>query len=185
MKKIIFLPLIIVVLMVAASGCMVVSETAIFTASNKVEMPDISGAFTDPKHGTFILRRNEGATNSFSLTSPDKKDMTLIFEPLPTKGRYVIQAANPAGPEVLLGLCEIADQSVDIYALKPPELAPLTKKYNLTINESGIITKKPDNKKLLAFFNECFAPKYSVKVTSIKPGSSKDMKSGKCAIGKK
>lgn len=164
----------------AASGCMVVSEKAVFTASNKVEMPDISGAFTDPDKGTFILKRNEGATNSFTLTSPDKKDMTLIFEPLPTKDRYVVQAANPAGPEVLLGLCVIANHSVDLYAIKPAEIAALTKKHGLTINEKGIITtQNPSKKTLLNFFNDSFDPKYSVKVTSIQPGSAKDAKDAK------
>lgn len=163
---------------VAVSGCMVASEKAVFKASDKVDMPDISGAFTDPKHGTFILVRNEGATNSFALTSPDKETMTLIFTPLPTKNRYVVQAANPAGPQVLLGICLIADQTVEFYALKPPAMPPLIKKYDLTVNEKGIMTKKPTDKKLLEFFDECFDPKYSEKAASIKPGSSKDMKDG-------
>ncbi|MDR2945143.1 MAG: hypothetical protein LBV79_00125, partial [Candidatus Adiutrix sp.] len=74
---------------VIASGCMLVNEKAIFKASEKVEMPDISGAFTDPQQGTFILSRDEKNTNSYTLTSPDKQTMNLIFTPLPTEGRYL------------------------------------------------------------------------------------------------
>lgn len=187
MKKFNILLSVVTVLVVTAvaSGCMVISETAIFKASSKVDMPDISGAFTDPKHGTFILTRNEGASNSFSLTSPDKETMTLIFEPLGASDRYIVQAANPAGPEVLLGICRIADQTIEFYALKPPTLAPLTKKHNITINDNGLITNKPTAKRLKDFFNDCFDPKYSEKATTIQPGSSKDMKkSGKSSRGK-
>jgi len=175
----------VLIVTAAATGCMIVSETAVFKASDKVDMPDISGAFTDPNHGTFILTRNEGAANSFALASPDKQTMTLIFQPLPTQNRYVIQAANPAGPEVLLGLCEIADQTIDIYALKPAALPTLTKKYGLTVTDQGVMTKKPSDKKLLEFFDACFAPQYSDKVTSIQPGSSKGLKKpGKSSKGK-
>lgn len=173
MKKI-SLVLSLLCLTFLAQSCMVVSETAIFKASDKVVMPDISGAFTDPKHGTFVLSRQEGFTNSFSLASPDKQTMTLVFEPLPTEGRYVVQVANPAGPEVLLGLCVIANQELDIYGfISPDALKPLAKKHGLEINEKGIITKKPSDKKLLAFFDASFDSKYSSKITSIRPGHSK------------
>ncbi len=153
-----------------ASGCMIVSDKAVFKASDKVEMPDLSGAFTDPKEGTFLLSRDAKNTNQFILTAPDKQTMTLVFTPLAGAGRYVVQVANPAGPEVLLGLCALGDQSVDIYALKPAALAPLTKKYGLTIDERGFMTQKPSDRKLLEFFNECFDAKYSERATSIRPG---------------
>ena len=157
-----------------ASGCMVSADKAIFTSSNKVKMPDISGAFKNEKGETFILTKVDGATNTFTLTAPDKNTMTVIFEPLKTDGNYVFQIENKPNPEVLLGICKIEDSALKIYRLVPAPVTALgqEKKYGVTIDENGRITKQPNNKKLKDFFEACFAEPNSVLVTTVKAGSA-------------
>lgn len=159
----------------AMSGCVMFSKTPIFKSSAKVDMPDISGAFStmrDKKKETYVLNRVNGTTNTFTVTSPDKSVMTLIFEPLKVSGRYVVQVQNPAGADVVLGLCEIKDQQIAVRAIKQPEIVNLAKKHGVTIDETnGVITKKPSDSKLKEFFNACFDQKYSEVISTIKPGS--------------
>ncbi|MDL2227107.1 hypothetical protein LJB86_05585 [Deltaproteobacteria bacterium OttesenSCG-928-M10] len=156
-----------------ASGCMVSADKAVFKSS-KVDMPDLSGAFKNEKGETFLLSRVEGATNTFTLTAPDKNTMTIIFEPLKTAGHYVFQIENKPNPEVLLGICEIENNSLKIYRLVPAAVTELgkDKKYGVIIDENGRITKKPNNKKLKDFFEACFAQPNSALVTTVKPGSA-------------
>lgn len=160
----------------AVSGCMVSAEKAIFTSSDKVDMPDVSGAFKNEKGETFLLARVDGAANTFTLTAPDKNTMTIIFEPLKTAGNYVFQIEHKPSPEVLLGICEIKDNSLKLYRLVPDKVTALgqDKKYGVIIDENGRITKLPsdkNNKKLKDFFDACFAKPNSVLVTTVKPGT--------------
>ncbi len=163
----------------ALSGCVVTAEKAVFKPSSNNDIPDLSGAFRSArnKDDVFILARATGTTNTFTVTAPDKSTMKLIFEPLKTAGRYVVQVENPAGPEVMLGICALAPGVADIYALKPAEVPALAKRYGAELDGNGRITKQPSAAKLKEFFDACFDPKYSAKIDTVTVGGSKEQKS--------
>ena len=174
MRKLSLIYILAMLLIAAASlsGCMVSADEAILKSSEKTKMPDISGAFKNEKQETFLLTKVDGANNTFTLTAPDENRMTLIFEPLKAEGRYIFQLQNTASPDVLLGICEIADSSLKIYRLVPSEAAALAKKQKIIIDENGRLPKKITVGKLKTFLEDCFEPPNSALVTTIKPGSS-------------
>ncbi len=155
-----------------ATACVVTSEKPIFTSSTTVEMPDISGAFSNAKQETYLLTKSSDSTNTFTLTAPDKSTMTLIFEPLKTKGRYVAQVANPAGPQVMFMLISLETPGeISIYAINPTEATELAKKHNVTLGEAGSITNEPSMDDLRAYFEASFTEPYSAKAETIGVGS--------------
>ncbi len=153
----------------AAGGCVMTAEKGILQSSDKVDMPDISGAFrASKKNETYILKRVDGTTNTYIFTAPDNSTMKLVFEPLKTSGRYMIQVENAAGPEVLLGLCVLQRGAIDLYAINPQAAASLASgKYGFSFNENGQVSKYPSLAKVKNFFEAAFDPEYSMKAETI------------------
>lgn len=152
-----------------ASGCVIVSDKPLLKESKTAKVPNVSGAFKDEKGQTVVLALKDGTTNTYTLTAPDKSQMTIYLEPLKTADRYMFQMANPAGPEVLLGICQIKDQIIEVRALNLEQISDLSKKHGLAADKnSGKFT--PDLKKLKQFFDAAFDSKYSYTLTEIKGG---------------
>jgi hypothetical protein len=151
-------------------GCVMAAEKAFLTSSDQVKVPDLSAVFrASKKKEVYILRRVEGTTNTFMFTAPDNSQMKLIFEPLKTSGRYLIQVENAAGPEVLLGLCLLRRGAVDLYAINPQAAASLASgKYGFRFNQNGQITKMPEMAKVKRFFEAVMDDaEYSMKAETI------------------
>lgn len=171
----------------AAGGCVMTAEKGLLKSSDKIDMPDISGAFrASKKNETYILQRVDGTTNTFMFTAPDNSTMKLVFEPLKTPGRYMIQVENAAGPEVLLGLCVLQRGAIDLYAINPQAAASLASgKYGFGFNENGQINKWPSLAKVKNFFEAAFDPEYTMKAETITVHSDKDAKPSADAKPKK
>jgi hypothetical protein len=152
------------------------AEKAVFKPASNDDVPDLSGAFRSArnKDDVFILARATGTTNTFTATAPDKSTMKLIFEPLKTAGRYVVQMENPAGPEVMLGICALSPGAVEIHGLNPAEVPALAKQYGVELDGNGRITKQPSLAKLKGFFDACFDSKYSTVIDTVTVGGAQE-----------
>lgn len=179
MRKINALVVMILIMLVAPllSGCVVVSDEAVFKSSSNFDIPNLSGAFRSGQaedKNAYLLSLVEGTTNTFNLTASDKSSMTLIFEPLNTTGRYAVQISNPGGPEVLFGICDLQQEGIlNIYALNLKQVAALAQKHGLTLDDRGKITPKPSVKNLKDFLEASFDPEYSAIMQTVTPGSPK------------
>lgn len=149
------------------SGCVLTSDKEIITQSANKSMPDISGAFTSDSKETYTLALISGTTNAFTAVAPDKSELILTFEPLKGDGRYVVQVKNPSEVTVLFTICTIKDRQIQVYDLNIEALPPLAKKHGVTLNEGNKIAGYSSDKKLWAFFEECFDSKYSAIATTI------------------
>ena len=174
MSKISGLIIMVLALVVAPilTGCVITTDEAIFKPSSKFDIPNISGAFRVNNEHTkdlYVLKRVEGTTNTFILTAADKNTLTLTLEPLKPAGRYLVQISNPNGPEVILSLCSLQEPGkVDIYGLKPANLPQLAKKYGITLDNAGHITKMSSTKKLKDFLETALKDsQYSGKLETI------------------
>ena len=142
-------------------GCLF-SESALFTSSEEMTVPDFSGMYVPlEKSGKMVVDKKAG--NVFAVRYGENADPDrVLVVPLDARGMYLLQYESEGDYAFLV--IRHSDDRVDVFTFAAlleedrdvtKRLEAMLQKHDLNINNSLRLLETPSTAKLIGFFTEC------------------------------